>query len=87
MTLSHRATTLFTAIAFAVPQLHAQAPVNPQAPTIGFPSSLGAARGSNIELTLTGTNLAHPTGLHTSFPHPVSLPLRPDGIAPPNQEG
>ena len=26
-------------------------------------------------------------GLHTSFPHPASLPLRPDGIAPPNQEG
>jgi hypothetical protein len=35
---------------------------------------LGAQRGSTIELTLTGTNLAGPTGLWTSFPAKVTIP-------------
>src|SRR5205807_4147099 len=35
---------------------------------------LGIQRGETMELTLTGTNLADPTGLWTSFPANVSIP-------------
>ncbi len=47
---------------------------NPQAPTLNMPVPLGTQRGSTLELTLTGTNLAEPTGLWTSFPAKVSIP-------------
>ena len=43
-------------------------PANPQAPTLAPVGSLGMQRGTRLELTLTGTNLAEPTGLWTSFP-------------------
>jgi hypothetical protein len=39
-----------------------------------MPSPLGIQRGSSLELTLTGTNLAEPTGLWTSFPAKVTFP-------------
>jgi hypothetical protein len=47
---------------------------NPQAPVLNMPVPLGAQRGSSIELTLTGSNLAEPTGLWTSFPANVRIP-------------
>ncbi|MFO0930853.1 MAG: hypothetical protein U0736_28125 [Gemmataceae bacterium] len=51
------------------------APVNPQAPTLNPVVPLGMQRGTTLELTLTGANLADPTGLVTSFPPPS--PSRP----------
>jgi hypothetical protein len=47
---------------------------NPQAPNIAMPAPVGVQRGSSLELTLTGTNLAEPTGLWTSFPAKVTIP-------------
>jgi hypothetical protein len=49
-------------------------PPNPQAPTLNQPTPLGAQRGTSLELTLTGTNLAEPTGLWTSFPAKITIP-------------
>jgi hypothetical protein len=39
-----------------------------------MPVPLGMQRGTRLELTLTGTNLAEPTGLWTSFPATVTIP-------------
>jgi hypothetical protein len=39
-----------------------------------MPVPLGIQRGTALDLTLTGTNLAEPTGLWTSFPAKVSIP-------------
>src|SRR5436190_8452072 len=47
---------------------------NPQAPTLNMPGPMGMQRGTKLELTLTGTNLASPTGLWTSFPAKVTIP-------------
>ncbi len=47
---------------------------NPQAPTIKSAFPLGMERGTTLDLTLTGTNLAEPTGLWTSFPSKVTIP-------------
>lgn len=47
---------------------------NPQAPTLAVPVPLGIQRGTSLELNLTGTNLADPTGLWTSFPATVTIP-------------
>jgi hypothetical protein len=54
----------------------AQAPVpgDQQAPLLGPVVPLGAERGSALDLTLTGTNLAGPIDLWTSFPAKVSIP-------------
>ncbi|MBI1914041.1 MAG: PPC domain-containing protein [Planctomycetes bacterium] len=49
-------------------------PANPQAPTLAPVVPLGMQRGTKLELTLTGTNLAEPTGLWTSFPAKVTIP-------------
>ncbi|HWG43566.1 MAG TPA: PPC domain-containing protein [Gemmataceae bacterium] len=49
-------------------------PVNPQAPTLKPAVPLGMQRGTTLDLTLTGTNLAEPTGLWTSFPAKVTIP-------------
>src|SRR5438093_8209623 len=46
----------------------------PQAPTLNVPFPLGVQRGQTLELALTGTNLADPTVLWTSFPAKVSFP-------------
>ena len=50
------------------------APPNPQAPNLAPVLPLGVQRGTTIDLTLTGTNLAEPTGLWTSFPAKVAIP-------------
>jgi hypothetical protein len=47
---------------------------NPQAPVLNMPAPLGMQRGTSLELTLTGTNLANPTGLWISFPAKVTIP-------------
>jgi hypothetical protein len=49
-------------------------PPNPQAPVLGVPVPLGMQRGTKLDLTLTGSNLADPTGLWTSFPAKVTIP-------------
>ena len=48
--------------------------VDPQSPTLNAAFPLGAQRGQTIELNLTGTNLADPTALWTSFPAKVTIP-------------
>jgi len=61
----------------ASPLAHGQPPPvtpNPQAPTLNMPAPMGMLRGTKLELTLTGTNLAEPTGLWTSFPAKVVIP-------------
>jgi hypothetical protein len=45
-----------------------------QPPTLKPPVPLGMQRGTTLDLTLTGTNLAEPTGLWTSFPAKVTIP-------------
>lgn len=49
-------------------------PVNPQAPVLKPAAPLGMQRGTSLDLTLTGSNLAEPTGLWTSFPVKVTIP-------------
>jgi hypothetical protein len=49
-------------------------PVNPQAPTINMPFPMGMQRGTKLDLTLTGTNLAEPTGIWMSFPAKAVIP-------------
>ncbi len=49
-------------------------PPNPQAPVLNLHSPLGMERGTALNLTLQGTNLAGPTGLWTSFPAEISIP-------------
>jgi hypothetical protein len=64
-------------VALLVPSfLVAQVPAapNPQAPTLNPVVPLGVQRGTSIDLTLTGTNLADPTGLWVSFPAKVTIP-------------
>jgi hypothetical protein len=46
----------------------------PQAPAIHMPVPLGARRGTVLDLALTGSNLAEPTELWTSFPARVTIP-------------
>jgi hypothetical protein len=54
--------------------LSAQVPANPQAPNIAMPVPMGMQRGTSLELTLTGTNLADPVTLWTSFPAKATIP-------------
>jgi hypothetical protein len=49
-------------------------PVNPQAPVLKPAVPLGMQRGTTLDLTLSGTNLAEPTGLWTSFPAKATIP-------------
>jgi hypothetical protein len=49
-------------------------PPNPQAPVLNAAAPLGMQRGTSLEITLTGTNLAGPTGILTSFPTKVTIP-------------
>jgi hypothetical protein len=49
-------------------------PVNPQAPVLNMPGPVGIQRGTSLDLTLTGTNLAGPTGLFIGFPGKVTIP-------------
>ena len=48
--------------------------VNPQAPVLKPPFPLGVQRGTTLDLTITGSNLAEPTGLWTSFPAKAAIP-------------
>lgn len=66
----------FAALAWAV-SAWAQAPPlapNPAAPVLNAAGPGGMQRGTTLDLTLTGTNLAEPTGLWTSFPAKVVIP-------------
>jgi hypothetical protein len=47
---------------------------NPQAPVLKPAFPLGMQRGTTLDLTLTGSNLAQPTGVWTSFPAKVTIP-------------
>src|SRR6516162_6014124 len=49
-------------------------PPNPLAPTLTMPFPMGMQRGTTLELVLTGTNLAGPTGFFTSFPAKITIP-------------
>jgi hypothetical protein len=46
----------------------------PQAPALATPASLGAKPGDEVELTLTGTNLADPVAVLLSCPAKVTIP-------------
>src|SRR5262245_47708212 len=45
-----------------------------QTPTLNPPFPLGIQRGTSLDLTLTGTNLAETTNLLVSFPAKVAIP-------------
>src|SRR5262245_37044818 len=47
---------------------------NPLAPVLNPVAPLGLQRGTSAEITLTGANLAGPTGLLVSFPAKVTIP-------------
>src|SRR2546430_2378753 len=47
---------------------------NPQAPVLNMPSPLGMQRGTTLEITLTGTNLAEPTELLVPAPLKAIIP-------------
>src|ERR1700722_15457895 len=49
-------------------------PPNTQAPALAAVLPLGLQRGTAMEITLTGTNLAGPTGVYTSFPAKITIP-------------
>lgn len=49
-------------------------PPNPMAPVLNPLAPMGMQRGTKLELALTGTNLAGPTGIWTSFPAKVTIP-------------
>jgi hypothetical protein len=66
---------LFPSLSTALAQpLPPGTPVNPQAPNLQPVLPLGMQRGTTLEVTLTGTNLAGPTGVWTSFPAKVTIP-------------
>jgi hypothetical protein len=66
--------TALTAASLAGPAAAQPAAPNPQAPTLDPVAPLGIQRGTALDLTLTGANLADPTGLWTSFPAKVTIP-------------
>ncbi len=47
---------------------------SPQTPTLNTPASLGAKPGEEVEIALTGTNLAEPTVVLVSCPAKVTIP-------------
>jgi hypothetical protein len=71
MSLCRRPAALLTLAVLLAPAARAQPPApapNPAAPTLSPVLPLGMQRGTALELTLTGTNLANPAGLWTSIP-------------------
>ncbi len=74
--LRSRALLTFAALCCCTAAFAQQKPPapNPQAPTIKPLAPCGMQRGTTLELTLTGANLAEPTGLWTSFPAKVTIP-------------
>src|SRR5215475_5138271 len=70
----HLALALAVAAA-VVGSARAQAPApDPKAPVLNPVAPLGVQRGTGIDLTLTGSNLASPSGLWLSFPATVTIP-------------
>ncbi len=66
-----------TAVLTWTASAHAQkapVPPNPAAPVLKPVAPHGAQRGTTIDLTLTGANLAEPTGLWLDFPAKVTIP-------------
>ena len=63
-------------LTWTVPAHAQRAPVppNPAAPVLKPVAPHGAQRGTTIDLTLTGANLAEPTGLWLDFPAKVTIP-------------
>src|SRR5215475_8534919 len=73
--LSRRLALALAVAAAAVGSAPAQAPApDPKAPVLNPVAPLGVQRGTGIDLTLTGSNLASPTGLWLSFPAKVTIP-------------
>ena len=69
----------FVVVVLLISALPAQAqkaavPPNPAAPVLKPVTPHGAQRGTAIDLTLTGANLAEPTGLWLDFPAKVTIP-------------
>jgi hypothetical protein len=56
------------------PKPGAPVPASPQAPTLTSPANLGAKRGTTVELTLPGTNLADAVAVLISCPGTVTIP-------------
>jgi hypothetical protein len=63
-------------VSLLAPSARTQAPPapDPKAPVLNPVAPLGVQRGTGIDLTLTGSNLAGPTGLLLSFPAKVTIP-------------
>ena len=56
---------------------------NPQAPVLTAVTPNGVQRGSTLEVVLTGTNLANPTGVLASFPGTITIPTdNKNGLEP-----
>ena len=76
--LSRRCTVaVVSAVLTWTASAHAQkapVPPNPAAPVLKPVAPHGAQRGTTIDLTLTGANLAEPTGLGCDFPAKVTIP-------------
>jgi hypothetical protein len=49
-------------------------PPNPNAPNLAMPFPMGVQRGTTLDLSLTGGNLANPTGFWAGFPAKVTIP-------------
>ena len=49
-------------------------PPNPNAPNLNMLFPAGIQRGTSLELTLTGTNLANPTGFWSALPAKITIP-------------
>src|SRR5437588_9178955 len=62
------------ALALFAPPSAAQAP--PAPPHLNPPVPLGVRRGSALDLTLTGTGLADPVAVWTSFPAKAEFPIQ-----------
>lgn len=67
------AVALLTPLSSAQPPAPVNTP-NPLAPTLALSAPVGMQRETSLEITLTGTNLAEPTGVWTSFPAKVTIP-------------
>src|SRR5437764_8611545 len=67
--------TLALAIGLVVtPGWSQQPPPGAQAPTLAAVLPVGVQRGQAVELTLTGTNLANPTGVSLGTAADVTIP-------------
>jgi hypothetical protein len=49
-------------------------PPNPRAPVLALTGPAGMQRGTTRDITLTGSNLAGPTGVNTSFAAKITIP-------------